>query len=100
VVAVQLVETGFIRKLSMALCMAEQKTDPVLAVNSAGVDSLAVVEVKYWFLETLHAEMANIVSDESSRGLCGLCCRGEWVLEGRRRGLGRGGEAEKAAVGV
>lgn len=84
VVVVQLVKAGFIGKLSKALFMAEQDIDPVLAVNSAGVDSLAVVGLKYWFLETLHAEMANIVGDESSRGLCDFAVErsGLWKGDG------------------
>jgi hypothetical protein len=74
VAAVQLVETGLIRKLSKVLFTAEQDIDPALPVYSAGVDSLVAVELKYWFLKELHAEVAvfNILSDESLSGLCGF----------------------------
>ncbi|KAK4242263.1 hypothetical protein C8A03DRAFT_40391 [Achaetomium macrosporum] len=72
--AVQLVEMGLRRKLSKVLFIAEQDIDPVLPVYSAGVDSLVAVELKYWFLKELHAEVAvfNILSDDSLRALCGF----------------------------
>jgi hypothetical protein len=72
--AVGLVETGLIRKLSKVLFIAEQDIDAGLPVYAAGVDSLVAVEVKYWFLKELHAEVAvfNILSDETLRGLCGF----------------------------
>ncbi|KAK4041674.1 hypothetical protein C8A01DRAFT_34277 [Parachaetomium inaequale] len=55
--AAQLVEMGLICKLSKVLFIAEQDIDPALPVYSAGVDSLVAVELKYWFLKELHAEV-------------------------------------------
>jgi hypothetical protein len=94
VVAVQLVEAGLIRKVSKVLFMAGKDIGPVLPVNSAGVDSLVPVELQYWFLKQLHAGLAvaNILHDESSRGLCGFS------VERSRFWKGDGGEeAERAA---
>ncbi|KAH6626290.1 phenolpthiocerol synthesis polyketide synthase ppsA [Chaetomium sp. MPI-SDFR-AT-0129] len=94
--ATALVETGLIRKMSKALFIAEQDIDPALPVYAAGVDSLVAVELKYWFLKELHAEVAvfNILGGGTLRGLCGFAVgrsvywRGEGgQLEGDQGGV-------------
>lgn len=95
--AVQLAERGLVRKLSKVLFVAEQDIDPALPVYAAGVDSLVAVELKYWFLKELRAEVAvfNILSDESLRGLCAFAVDRSpfW------RGAGGGGENINGAAG-
>lgn len=91
--AVHVVETGLIRKLAKVLFIAEQDIDAALPVYSAGVDSLVAVELKYWFLKELHAEVAvfNILSDETLRGLCGFAVERSPFWKGQ--GRGKGGKA-------
>jgi len=79
------------------LFIAEQDIDAALPVYSAGVDSLVAVELKYWFLKELHAEVAvfNILSDETLRGLCGFAVERSPFWKGQG-----GGEEESGKIEV
>lgn len=70
--ATQLVEEGLLRNLSAALFIPEMDIDPSKPPSAAGIDSLVAVELKYWLLKEIRAEVAvfNILGNMSITSLC------------------------------
>ncbi|KAL8747818.1 MAG: hypothetical protein Q9190_000362 [Brigantiaea leucoxantha] len=68
---------GLAKKLSVSLSMPEEDVEINRPIHAYGVDSLVAVEVRYWFLKELKAEVAvfDILESESIRQLSVLAAR-------------------------